>query len=79
MMGEVMSFQGIAETTHDSRDGAKGCFRDALCPRSDFSLDSRPVFRWPQAEAARKEQDIRRRSIGRDPGENGFWAVATPF
>src|SRR5882724_1192422 len=48
-------------------------------PEAAFRVDLRPGFHWPQVEAARKERDDRRRSIGVERGENRILGGSDPI
>jgi hypothetical protein len=47
-------------------------------PEAAYRLDLRPDFRWPQVEAAMKEGDERRRSMGLERGENRILGGSDP-
>src|SRR5258708_26652997 len=47
-------------------------------PEATFRTDSRPDFCWPQVEAAGKERDERRRSIGAERGEHRILGGSDP-
>src|SRR5712691_3114497 len=64
----VTSFEAAQKDASGTRRG----------PDVAFRMDLRPDFPWPQVEAARKERDERRRSIGAERGEDRILGGSDP-
>jgi len=68
LTGRVRRFEAAEKDASGTRRGSEAAFR----------TDLRADFQWPQLEVPGKERDERRRSIGKEQGENRILGGSDP-
>jgi hypothetical protein len=73
-----MLIHELAAITSVLPGGAKGCFDDGICPRSDFCSVLRPVVHWPHAQPSGQHHYNRHQSIRKGRGRKLFLGGSDP-